>query len=109
MDVIGNRLFVLLTCLFAVMIGFGVTLPVLPFYVERLAHAEGATRQAIALHRHAVDRVYPLGQACLRPRVGTLVRSSGACADHGRMNCGYHQNCPDASGVLPKRSLCCQV
>ncbi len=30
-----NPLFVLLACLFAVMIGFGITLPVLPFYVER--------------------------------------------------------------------------
>jgi len=38
-DMIGRRLFVLLACLFVVMIGFGITLPVLPFYVERLAQA----------------------------------------------------------------------
>ncbi|MBA2705490.1 MAG: hypothetical protein H0U60_16750 [Blastocatellia bacterium] len=41
----NKDLFVLLGCLFVVMIGFGITLPVLPFYVERLALAEGATRQ----------------------------------------------------------------
>jgi DHA1 family multidrug resistance protein-like MFS transporter len=31
-----KHLFVLLACLFVVMIGFGITLPVLPFYVERI-------------------------------------------------------------------------
>ena len=36
-----KHLFVLLACLFVVMIGFGITLPVLAFYVERLALAEG--------------------------------------------------------------------
>jgi len=29
-----KQLFVLLACVFVVMIGFGITLPVLPFYVE---------------------------------------------------------------------------
>lgn len=74
---IGNRLFVLLTCLLAVMIGFGVTLPALPFDVERLAHAEEATRQAIVLHVTLLTAVYPLGQLVFAPVVGTLVRSSG--------------------------------
>ena len=41
---ISKQLFVLLTCLFVVMIGPGITMPVLPFYVERLALAEGASR-----------------------------------------------------------------
>ncbi len=31
-----KRLFLLLFCLFVVMIGFGVTLPVLPFYAKHL-------------------------------------------------------------------------
>ncbi|HYN09728.1 MAG TPA: hypothetical protein VES67_20265 [Vicinamibacterales bacterium] len=47
---IGNRLFVLLACLFVVMIGFGIRFPVLPFYVERLAQTEGATPRAIVMH-----------------------------------------------------------
>ena len=46
---IGKRLFVLLACLFVVMIGFGITLPVLPFYVERLAQAEHAPWIALML------------------------------------------------------------
>ena len=44
---ISKQLFVLLTCLFVVMIGLGITMPVLPFYVERLALAEGASRESV--------------------------------------------------------------
>ena len=47
---IGKRLFVVLACLFVVMIGFGITLPVLRFCVERLAQAEGVTPEAIVMH-----------------------------------------------------------
>jgi MFS transporter, DHA1 family, multidrug resistance protein len=65
--VIGKRLFALLACLFVVMIGFGITLPVLPFYVERLAQAEGVTRQAIVLHVTLLTAVYPLGQLAFAP------------------------------------------
>jgi MFS transporter, DHA1 family, multidrug resistance protein len=46
--VISKHLFVLLACLFVVMIGLGITMPVLPFYVERLALAEGVARQVSA-------------------------------------------------------------
>lgn len=35
---IARHLWVLLACVFVVMIGVGITLPVLPFYVERLAN-----------------------------------------------------------------------
>lgn len=64
---IGKRLFVLLACLFVVMIGFGITLPVLPFYVERLARADGATRQAIVMHVTLLTAVYPMGQLLFAP------------------------------------------
>ena len=40
-----KHLFVLLACVFVVMIGFGITLPVLPFYIERLAVEDGASNQ----------------------------------------------------------------
>ena len=64
---IGKRLFVLLACLFVVMIGFGITLPVLPFYVERLAQAEGATPQAVVMHVALLTAAYPLGQLVFAP------------------------------------------
>jgi DHA1 family multidrug resistance protein-like MFS transporter len=67
---IAKRLLVLLACVFVVMIGFGITLPVLPFYIERLAQAEGATRQAIVLHVTLLTAVYPLGQLVFAPLWG---------------------------------------
>ena len=68
--VIGQRLFVLLACLFVVMIGFGITLPVLPFHVERLALAEGATQQSVVMHVALLTAVYPLGQLVFAPLWG---------------------------------------
>jgi DHA1 family multidrug resistance protein-like MFS transporter len=38
-----KRLLILFFCLFVVMAGYGLTLPVLPYYIERLALSEGAT------------------------------------------------------------------
>ena len=60
-------LFVLLVCLFVVMIGFGITLPVLAFYVERLALAEGTSRQSIVLHVTLLTGVYALMQLIFAP------------------------------------------
>jgi DHA1 family multidrug resistance protein-like MFS transporter len=65
-----KHLFVLLACLFVVMIGFGITLPVLPFYVERLAQAEGASQQSIVLHLGLLTGVYALMQLIFAPLWG---------------------------------------
>ena len=65
-----KHLFVLLACLFVVMIGFGIMLPVLPFYVERLALAEGASRQSIVLHVGLLTGVYALMQLVFAPLWG---------------------------------------
>jgi DHA1 family multidrug resistance protein-like MFS transporter len=65
-----KHLFVLLACLFVVMIGFGITLPVLAFYVERLALAEGASRQSIVLHVTVLTGVYALMQLVFAPLWG---------------------------------------
>ena len=62
MDAMKKHLFVLLACLFVVMIGFGITLPVLPFYVERLALEAGASKQSIVLHVTLLTGVYALMQ-----------------------------------------------
>ena len=63
----NKHLFVLLACVFVVMIGFGITLPVLPFYVERLALTAGATQQSVALHSGLLTGVYALGQLFFAP------------------------------------------
>lgn len=65
-------LFVLLACLFVVMIGFGITLPVLPFYVERLALRSGGSRQSVILHVSLLTGVYALMQLIFAPLWGRL-------------------------------------
>lgn len=62
----------LLGCLFIAMIGFGVTLPVLPFFTERMAAAEGATRERIALHVGALTAVYAFMQLLLASAWGIV-------------------------------------
>ncbi len=69
---VSKHLFVLLACLFVVMIGFGIALPVLPFYVERLALSAGATRQSVAIHVGLLTGVYALGQLFFAPVWGRL-------------------------------------
>lgn len=67
-----KHLAVLLLCMFVVMIGFGITLPVLPFYVERLALQEGASSRAVVLHVAFLTGVYSLMQLVFAPLWGRL-------------------------------------
>ncbi|MFZ1700932.1 MAG: MFS transporter [Pyrinomonadaceae bacterium] len=67
---VSKQLFVLLACLFVVMIGFGITLPVLPFYIERLALEAGASPQSSVLHVMLLTGVYSLMQLFFAPLWG---------------------------------------
>lgn len=67
-----KHLFILLACLFVVMIGLGITMPVLPFYVERLALAEGVSRQLVVIHVGLLTGVYALMQLIFAPLWGRL-------------------------------------
>ncbi len=64
---ISKQLFVLLACVFVAMIGLGITMPVLPFYVERLALAEGVSSQRVVIHVGLLTGVYALGQLLFAP------------------------------------------
>ena len=64
---INKHLLILLACLLVVMIGLGITQPVLPFYVDRLALGAGASRQAVAMHVGFITGVFALGQLCVAP------------------------------------------
>jgi DHA1 family multidrug resistance protein-like MFS transporter len=75
--VISKHLFVLLACLFVVMIGLGITMPVLPFYVERLALAEHVSRQSIVMHVGLLTGVYALGQLLFAPIWGRMSDRTG--------------------------------
>ena len=66
-----KHLFVLLASLFVVMIGFGITMPVLPFYAERLALEAGASQQSIVLHVTLLTGVYSLMQLVFAPLWGS--------------------------------------
>ena len=74
---INKHLFVLLACVFVVMIGLGITMPVLPFYVERLALAAGARRQAVVMHVGLLTGVYALGLLIFAPVWGRLSDRTG--------------------------------
>lgn len=63
----NKHLLVLLTSVFVVMIGLGITMPVMPFYVERLGLAEGVSRQVIVLHVTLLTGVYALMQLLFAP------------------------------------------
>ena len=59
------------------MIGLGITMPVLPFYVERLALAEGDSRQSVVMHVGLLTGVYALGQLIFAPVWGRLSDRTG--------------------------------
>ena len=74
-----KRLMVLLGCLVVATIGFGITLPVLPFYVERFV---GVRRSASWLGTASVQvglltAIYPFAQLVVAPVWGRLSDSIG--------------------------------
>lgn len=56
--------------LFLAMIGFGLALPVLPVFVERLGIAQGAPASRVAIHVGALTSAYALGQMVCAPLWG---------------------------------------
>lgn len=77
-----KRLFVLLSCLFVATIGFGITLPVLPFYAERFALANrGATGGrwlgGVTVQVGLLTAIYPLLQLLMAPVWGRMSDSVG--------------------------------
>lgn len=67
-----KHLFVLLASLFVVSIGFGITLPILPFYAERLAMAAGASHKTMVVHVGLLTSVFSLMQLLFAPLWGRL-------------------------------------
>lgn len=65
-----KRLLVLLACLVVATIGFGITLPVLPFYAERLALRGRASAADVAMQVAVLTAVYPMVQLIFAPLWG---------------------------------------
>lgn len=55
-------LYILFAAMFIVMSGYGLTLTVLPFYIERMALKGGATPEEISIHVGAITGVFALMQ-----------------------------------------------
>ncbi len=62
----------LLACVLIVMIGVGITLPVLPLYVERLALGSGASQRVVGIHIGLLTAAYPMSQLVFAPLWGRL-------------------------------------
>ncbi len=67
-----KNLVVILVGLFLVMVGFGITLPVLPFYIKNLSLAQGISSQNLWLHVGLITGIYPFMQFLLSPYLGSL-------------------------------------
>lgn len=72
-----KRLFVLLSCLFVATIGFGITLPVLPFYAERFALLSSAGNRGgwfrgVNVQVGLLTAIYPLLQLVGAPIWGRM-------------------------------------
>jgi DHA1 family multidrug resistance protein-like MFS transporter len=57
-----NRIFLILLCLFVVMLGYGILLPVLPYYTERLALKDNLDPNLINFHIGLLTSIYPFFQ-----------------------------------------------
>jgi DHA1 family multidrug resistance protein-like MFS transporter len=66
----SKHLLVLFFCLFLVMIGFGMTLPVFAFYTERLAIEGGASGREAAVHVGLLTGIFALMQFLFAPLWG---------------------------------------
>ena len=68
----SKNISVLLVGLFLVMVGFGITLPVLPFYIQKLSLSEGISPERLWLHVGLITGSYPLMQFLFSPFLGSL-------------------------------------
>jgi DHA1 family multidrug resistance protein-like MFS transporter len=66
----SGNLPILFICTFVVMMGFGIVMPVIPFFTERLARATGLSGKNIPLHVGFLTAIYPLMQFLLAPLWG---------------------------------------
>jgi MFS family permease len=65
-----RSLILLFLAIFLAMIGFGLTLPVLPAFVERLGLGQAVTTDRVALHVGALTSAYAVTQLALAPLWG---------------------------------------
>lgn len=67
-----GQMSVLLLAVFAVMLGYGVTLTVLPYYTTRVHRLSGVSHDTLAVHIGVLTGVYALAQLVAGPVIGRL-------------------------------------
>lgn len=72
-----GQMAVLLAAVFAVMLGYGVTLTVLPYYTSRVHRLNGVSDDTLAVHIGILTGVYALAQLVSGPLVGRLTDRRG--------------------------------
>ena len=70
---VGAGRLAVLGCVFAVMTGYGITLTVLPYYVDRIHGLNELGRDGIALHVGTLTGAFSLALLAVGPVVGRLV------------------------------------
>lgn len=65
-----KRLIILFICLFVIMIGLGLSLPVLPFYIERIALNKGVSASLATTHVGILTGIFALMQFFFAPLWG---------------------------------------
>ena len=73
---IHSNLLILLTCLFVVMMGYGVLLPVLPFFLERIM-TSSTPPDNIAFHFGILTAIYPVALVFTAPLWGRVADRLG--------------------------------
>ena len=68
----GKEKIILLSGVFLVMTGLGMTLPVLPFYIEKLLSSEGVSSKTVSLHVGLITAAFPLTQFFFSSYLGSL-------------------------------------
>ena len=67
----GKKKLILLCGVFLVMTGLGMTLPVLPFYIEKLLAADGISSNTVSLHVGLITAAFPLTQFFFSTSLGS--------------------------------------
>ncbi len=68
----GREKAILLCGVFLVMTGLGMTLPVLPFYIQKLLAVEGISYKTVSLHVSLITAAFPLTQFFFSSYLGSL-------------------------------------
>lgn len=74
---LNRKFIVLLVCLFVVMTGYGILLPVLPFFIERLLTFSGSGNTSISFHFSILTAIYPFALVFTAPFWGKVSDRTG--------------------------------